>query len=123
MKAETLNAAGDLVLMSALPAVVLFILFYGIRSPWRSLFVGRSMMYLAISLAAVLSLGVIRIVFNDQSSQIIEGVRLAGYIIMTVFAWRLFFTLLRIQAQTLPRDGYEDADTTSSDAELTSDER
>ena len=89
---------GDIVLLTAIPALALFVGFYYFGSPWRTLLVGRSLMYFAVSLLAII-LVVALSVWLGPTYPLREWVRFISYVLVSVTTWRLFFTLRHIQKQ------------------------
>ncbi len=92
---------GDWILLSAAPALVLFVGFYYFGSPWKKLLVGRSLMYFAMSLLAII-LVVVLSLWLGQDYFLREWVRIIGYGAVAITAWRLFFTLRHIQKNPPP---------------------
>jgi hypothetical protein len=90
--------AGDVVLLTAIPALALFVVFYYFKSPWRTLLVGRSLMYFAVSLLAIIGV-VAASVWLGQDYPGREWVRFISYSLVSVTTWRLFFTLRHIQKE------------------------
>jgi hypothetical protein len=91
-----LLAFGDALLIAGSPAIILFVIFYWRRSPWRTLLAGRSLMYLAMAMSGVLLSNLAAVEFGaDYPGRPL--VRIVVYGTMSVMTWRLLFTLLRIQ--------------------------
>ena len=82
---------GDIVLLTAIPALALFVGFYYFGSPWRTLLVGRSLMYFAVSLLAII-LVVALSVWLGPTYPLREWVRFISYVLVSVTTWRLRFT-------------------------------
>lgn len=95
---DAIYLAGDIVLLTAIPALALFVAYYYFGSPWRSLLVGRSLMYFAISLLAIIAVVALS-VWLGPTYFLREWVRLLSYIVVSITTWRLFFTLRHIQKQ------------------------
>ncbi len=89
---------GDILLLTAIPALMLFVGFYYFGSPWRTLLVGRSLMYFAVSLLAIIAV-VAASVWLGQDYFLREWVRFVSYLLVSITTWRLFFTLRHIQKQ------------------------
>lgn len=92
----TLFVLGDYVLFGAALGIVLFTIFYGIRSNWtrtqagRSLFIDRLMFTLLVLLVTATR-------FLGPDWPFRGWVRLGIYTAIFYSSWRLLFTLLRIQ--------------------------
>lgn len=87
---------GDIALLSAIPALSLFVVYYYFGSPWKTLMVGRSLMYFAVSLLAII--GIITLsAWLGADYFLREWVRLLGFVAVSVTTWRLFLTLRHIQ--------------------------
>ena len=97
---ETLLIIGDVILLTSFPALALFVGFYFAKSPWRTLLVGRSLMYFALSMALVV-ITVSLSLWLGLDYQFREWVRLIAYSLVSFTTWRLFFTLRYIQKQDL----------------------
>lgn len=97
---ETLLIIGDVILLTSFPALALFVGFYFAKSPWRTLLVGRSLMYFALSMALVV-ITVSLSLWLGLDYQFREWVRLFSYSLVSVTTWRLFFTLRYIQKQQM----------------------
>ena len=97
---ETLLIIGDVILLTSFPALALFVGFYFAKSPWRTLLVGRSLMYFALSLMlVVLTVSLSLWLGSDYPGR--EWVRLVAYAVVSLTTWRLFFTLRYIQKQSM----------------------
>lgn len=95
---DVIYLMGDIVLLTAIPALMLFVGFYYFGSPWRTLLVGRSLMYFAVSLLAIIAVVAASVwLGTDYFGR--EWVRLASYMLVSVTTWRLFFTLRKIQKE------------------------
>lgn len=92
---------GDWILFAAAPALALFVGFYYFGSPWKKLLVGRSLMYFAMSLLAIIIVVVLSLWLGPEYFAR-EYVRIIGYGAVTLTAWRLFFTLRHIQKNPPP---------------------
>lgn len=95
MSDDRLFMLGDLVMFSGAPAIVLFVLFYGLRSRWERSAVGRSVFTLAASLAAVYILVGVTLLVGDFPYR--GWIRLVVYAAVSVAQWVLFVVLLRTQ--------------------------
>ena len=95
---ETLLIIGDVILLTSFLALALFVGFYFAKSPWRTLLVGRSLMYFALSLMLVV-FTVSLSLWLGSNYPFREWVRLFSYSLVSVMTWRLFFTLRYIQKQ------------------------
>lgn len=93
---EVVNASANILLLGCLPAVVLFIVFYSRKSPWKKHFVGRSIMYLGASLLALLILNAVTIWVGPHFIAR-PFVRLSVYLGLFLSVWRLFYTLRDLQ--------------------------
>ncbi len=89
---------GDIVLLTAIPALALFVGFYYFGSPWRKLLVGRSLMYFAVALLVIIAVVALS-VWLGPDYFFREWVRLISYALVSITTWRLFFTLRYIQKQ------------------------
>jgi hypothetical protein len=98
---DTIYLVGDIVLLTAIPALALFVVFYYFGSPWRRLLVGRSLMYFATSLLAI-CVTVTLSLWLGSDYFLREWVRLVGYALVSATTWRLFFTLRHIQNNPPP---------------------
>jgi hypothetical protein len=96
MNTDFLLDLGDWILLSSAPALVLFVGFYYFGSPWKKLLVGRSLMYFAMSLLAIIFI-VILSLFLGTGYPGREWIRIIGYGLVSVTTWRLFITLRYIQ--------------------------
>lgn len=81
----------------ALSAVVAwaFVLMYGFRSPWRATVVGRSLMYVWVSLAVILTLITGTFWFGEYPGR--EWVRLAVYTPLPVALGKFLWVLVQVQ--------------------------
>lgn len=100
---ELLLLIGDFVLLSSAPALALFVGFYYFASPWRKLLVGRSLMYFAMSLLAIVVIVLLSLFLGPEYAGR-EFIRLVGYGLVSFTTWRLFFTLRKIQKNPPPDD-------------------
>lgn len=96
-----MNTLADILLAVALPGALAFPILYAVRSNWRAMRTGRSMMYLSISLAAVLALNFASIYFPDYYGR--GTVRVVVYTAMIVSVYGQLRTLNRVQNK---RPGY-----------------
>lgn len=93
---DTVYLLGDVTLLSAIPALALFVLYYYFGSPWKTFLVGRSLMYFAVSLLVIIAIVTLSVwLGTDYFGR--EWLRLAGYLLVSWTTWRLFFTLRHIQ--------------------------
>ena len=97
---ETLLIIGDVILLTSFLALALFVGFYFAKSPWRTLLVGRSLMYFALSLMLVV-FTVSLSLWLGANYPFREWVRLFSYSLVSVTTWRLFLTLRYIQKQQM----------------------
>lgn len=100
---NVLLTLGDVLLLTSVPALVLFVCMYFFRSRWRTLHVGRSLMYFALSLlllVVVVSLGL----WLGPNYPGREYIRLGAYGVVSITTWRLYFTLRYIQKRTQDDD-------------------
>lgn len=103
MNNTLLLSIGDVILLTSVPALALFVGFYYARSPWRQLMVGRSLMYFALSLILVVVTVSLSLWFGSAYPGR-EYVRIVAYSLVSAMTWRLFFTLRYIQKQPIPAD-------------------
>lgn len=96
---DLIYLAGDIILLTAIPALGLFVGFYYFGSPWRALLVGRSLMYFAVSLLAIIAVVALS-VWLGRDYFLREWVRALSYAVVSITTWRLFFTLRHIQKQS-----------------------
>lgn len=96
------STISTLLLWAALPGILLFIFFYSRKSPWKKHFVGRSIMYLACSLAFLMVFNVTALMFGQYPGR--WAVRLVGYTLLCGAVWRLFYTL-RLLQKNPPSEG------------------
>lgn len=87
---------GDIVLLSAIPALGLFVGYYYFGSPWKTLLVGRSLMYFAVSLLVIIAIVSLSVWLGSEYF-LREWVRLISYGLVSWTTWRLFITLRHIQ--------------------------
>lgn len=92
---EFLMRVGNIALLSAVPALALFVFFYGVRSNWRAHRVGRALFWFATSLLAVVALIAVYAFFGDWPGRPV--VRLFVFTGVSFTIWRMFFELIRIQ--------------------------
>lgn len=95
---DVIYLLGDIILLTAIPALALFVGFYYFKSPWQSLLVGRSLMYFAVSLLLIIAVVALS-VWLGPTYFLREWVRLLSYVGVSITTWRLFFTLRHIQKQ------------------------
>ena len=95
MSADPLFMWGDLAMIAGAPAILLFVLFYGLRSRWEKSAVGRSVFTLAASLAAVYVLVGVTLWLGDFPGR--GWIRLGVYSAVSTAMWVLFIVLLRTQ--------------------------
>lgn len=95
---DIIYLAGDITLLTAIPALALFVAYYYFGSPWRTLLVGRSLMYFAVSLLAIIAVVALS-VWLGPDYFFREWVRFISYLLVSIATWRLFFTLRHIQKQ------------------------
>lgn len=98
MLQDIIYLSGDLILLTTIPALGLFVGFYYFKSPWRALLVGRSLMYFAVSLLTIVGIVALSVWLGPEYPGR-EWVRLFGYTMVSVTTWRLFLTLRHIQKQ------------------------
>ena len=97
---DILLTIGDVILLTSFPALALFVGFYYVKSSWRTLPVGRSLMYFAMSFMLVV-LTVSMSLWLGPNYPFREWVRIFAYTLVSVTTWRLFFTLRYIQKQQM----------------------
>jgi hypothetical protein len=95
---DLIYLAGDILLLTAIPALMLFVGFYFYKSPWNQFLVGRSLMYFAVSLLVIIAT-VAASVWLGTDYYGREWIRLASYLLVSITTWRLFFTLRYVQKQ------------------------
>ena len=93
---EIIYLLGDITLLTALPALGLFVGYYYFGSPWKTLLVGRSLMYFAVSLLVIIATVSLSLWWGTDYF-LREWVRLFSYGIVSWTTWRLFITLRHIQ--------------------------
>jgi len=103
---DLLNNIADLVLLTALPAIVLFVFYYYTKSVWKKYTAGRTLMWLAISLGVLFSVNTASI-WLGQDYPGRAPIRVAAYTFLSINVWRLFFTLRKVQ-----KNGSEEVDLT-----------
>lgn len=104
----SLNEVADVLLLLALPPVILFIGFYGWRSPWRDLVAGRSLLYVLVALAAVLAQNAASVfIGSDYLGRELIRVVLYGGLVVTL--WRMLWVLLHLQGKRKDTDAAADA--------------
>ena len=91
MNLEIFDQIANLSIFIAWVPSALFIFFYGKFSPWRATVVGRSVMYLAISIFFLLTLGISANWFDDYTFEPIVRALIYGGV--TINLWRLFYAL------------------------------
>ena len=96
MNPDVIYVLGDLANLSAIPALVLFIVFYLRGSKWRDFPAGRALMYIAVALGFTVSVSSLVVIFGDDY-QYREWVRLALFTAISVTVWRLFVVLRQVQ--------------------------
>lgn len=92
---DIISNVANLILVLGIPALVLFVGFYALKSPWRAEPVGRALMYFALSLTSILLFALIGVFLGDYPGKAV--VRLLMFAALTVTSWRLFFILRFIQ--------------------------
>lgn len=112
MNLELFDFLADVMILVAWPATVLFIVFYGTISPWKVSLIGRSVMYFALSMFALLSLGISTNWIHDYDYEPI--VRFVVYGGVTATLWRLFYSLRlaqtgRISVEHMNHSPFKDA--------------
>jgi hypothetical protein len=100
---EILLRLGDWALVSAVPALALFVFFYGIRSNWRVHRIGRALFWMTVSLLVVCGLFVLTLSFGDWPLKPYVRVGAYGFVSFTI--WRMFWELRLIQKQGGDGDG------------------
>lgn len=90
-----MNTVANILVLVGLPAAIAFPIVYAARSPWRALRVGRSMMYLAVSLGALMCLNAGSIWFPDYPGRGI--VRVIVYSALALSMWGQLRTLVKVQ--------------------------
>lgn len=111
---HTFSILANLELAASLLAITVFIVIYALWSPWRKLLVGRTLMYLAMSMFLVLAHNSISVWFGIAYPGR-NWVRLFLYFFLTAMLWRLVYTLLKVQnariesvnSETLSWDKYD----------------
>ena len=104
----SLELVGLVALLSGLPAMVLFVTFYGARSNWRTYPAGRALMYVELSLALTYLWVAVRLglaltghldVGPPRPPEALgwQLVRIALFGGISASQWRLLYTLLAIQ--------------------------
>lgn len=93
---DMLNNVADWILLTALPGIGLFVIFYAKKSPWKKMFVGRTMMYLAVALGTLFLVNTASI-YLGPDYPFRSVIRVLAYSTLSVTVWRLFFTLRKVQ--------------------------
>ena len=108
---RVLDWVGLVALLAALPALVLFISFYGTRSDWRRYPVGRALMYSKVSLALTYLWVTVRLALTltghlSQPDPLgWQLVRICLFGAISATQWRLLFVLRKVQ-RAPDRDGW-----------------
>lgn len=89
---DTLN---NLIVVSALLPLSLFVYYYGRYSPWRQTGTGRTMMYKNISFIAVFLVIITSTYFGDYEGR--DIVRFVVYTSVVAMFWRNFVNLRNVQ--------------------------
>jgi len=97
-----MNNLADVLVLFALVASFVFPGAYLARSNWRATRAGRSMLYLSIALAALLSLNFASIYFNEYPGR--GTVRSLVYLTLVLTYLGLIRTLIRVQNGQLSSD-------------------
>lgn len=98
----SLDLVGLIALLAGMPAIVLFVGFYWVRSDWRRYPAGRSLMYFAISLALTYLWLTIRLSLylaglSQENTILWQLVRIVLFSAITASAYRLLFVLIVTQ--------------------------
>ena len=101
MNTDILDQIGTLLLLGGIPALILFVIFYAVRSPWHLLQAGRSLMYFVASLLGT-SVIILLSLFLGPEYECRELLRIVVYGTVAFTSWRLFFALINIQNQPPP---------------------
>ena len=83
-----------LILYSTLVPLLLFVVYFGLRSSWYTSKTGRMIMGLAVGLTALLLMGTLQRYWDPSFMDIL---RVIVYSLLNIGVWRLFFTLRYIQ--------------------------
>lgn len=103
MSSDTVMDLGDLLLLSGVPAIILFAVFYGVRSKWRSTNPGRSLFYMSVAMSVILILSAVTRYLGAEWP-FREWIRLVIYGSVSVTMWRMFVVLLRTQAKSRDKE-------------------
>lgn len=94
---------GDFVLYAGTPAILLFVIFYGVRSDWRRLVAGRSLMYMSIAMLAIMTLAAVTAILGPDFP-FRPLIRFVVYAAMSITLWKMFYTLIKIQSSGADQD-------------------
>lgn len=94
-RTDPLNVVANVFAVLGFLPVMLFVLFYGVRSQWRATLVGRALMYQSAAFTLVLAVVMVGIWWPDMPGRAL--VRLICYGLLVITMWRMFFTLLHYQ--------------------------
>ena len=83
-----------IILYSTLVPLLLFVLYFGLRSSWYTSKTGRMIMGLALGLVAILLMGLLQRFWDPG---FMDALRVIVYSLLNIGVWRLFFTLRFIQ--------------------------
>lgn len=87
---------GSLILLAGLPGLLIFVILYAWRSPWRSNLGGRVIMQLAVTELAVLVLAGGQAIWGTEWPGR-DWIRLFIYLAMFIAFWRLAYTVDKVQ--------------------------
>lgn len=98
MTQGTVYNLGNLFLYATVVPLTLFVVLYGFRSPWRALPVGRTIMYLCLSLLSVIVYSITFVYLGEYPLR--AWVRLVLYSSVFFTFCRMTYTLLKLQRAT-----------------------
>ena len=99
----SLYLIGNLLLLAAIPPANLFVVFYALRSPWRETLAGRSLMYVFVAISATLDQIALSVLAGPEYPGRFP-IRVVMYGAIAFTFWRMFWTLLHIQARRADGD-------------------
>lgn len=102
MTESSLFLLGNIICYSGFIAIVLFTVFYGVRSPWRSTIAGKALLTQSVSFMAVILLTAVTLLLGPDFPAR-EFVRIGIYAFFSASTWALFITLLKVQNKKTPR--------------------
>lgn len=92
-----LTTLTNLIVVSAVLPLALFVYFYGRYSPWRLTNIGRTMMYKNLAFIAVILLVIASLFLGDYPGR--DIIRFVVYTGVVVTFWMNFYNLRKVQTQ------------------------